>query len=94
MNPDNIDAPFYSLIFMDWQMPVMDGLEATEKLRQMLKLDVPIVALTANAAPQHRDDALAAGANEFATKPILREKLFETCRRYLCDDCKKLTHQD
>lgn len=82
VNPQNTDAPYYALVFMDWQMPIMDGREATEKLREM-KLDVPIVALTANAAQKHKDEALAAGANEFATKPILRDELFKKCQMYL-----------
>lgn len=83
LNPDCPGAPFYSLIFMDWQMPICDGLEATEALRKELKTNVPIVALTANVAAKHRDEALAAGVNEFATKPILRDELFKICKRYL-----------
>ena len=85
VNPDKEDAPYCSLIFMDWQMPVMDGREATETLRQRYKLDIPIVALTANVSQKHRDDAMEAGADEFATKPILREDLFKKCQYYLCD---------
>ena len=67
-------------------MPVMDGREATERLRKEHKVDIPIVALTANVAQKHKDDAIAAGANEFATKPILREDLFKKCKYYLCGD--------
>jgi len=85
VNPDKEDALYCSLIFMDWQMPIMDGREATETLRQRYKLDIPIVALTANVSQKHRDDAMEAGADEFATKPILREDLYKKCQYYLCE---------
>ena len=83
VNPQKTDAPYYALVFMDWQMPVMDGREATEILRKKLQINVPIIALTANVAQKHKDEALEAGASEFATKPILRDELFKKCQRYL-----------
>lgn len=63
-------------------MPVLDGNEAIDIMRKE-GVDIPIIALTANALDQHRDEALAAGATEFATKPILREDLYHKCRQYL-----------
>lgn len=80
----NQEAPNFSLILMDMQMPVMDGLEAIQTLRKD-GLNIPIIALTANALDHHRDEALSAGATEFATKPILREVLYEKCRHHLVD---------
>jgi CheY-like chemotaxis protein len=78
----NPDAPNFSLILLDMQMPIMDGAEAIETLRKN-GLTLPIIALTANALDHHRNEALSAGATEFATMPILRDVLYEKCRHYL-----------
>jgi len=72
----------YDLIFMDLQMPVMGGLEATKKLRQA-GYERPIVALTANAMKSDHDMCISAGCDGFLTKPINREKLFHTIYKYL-----------
>lgn len=65
----------YDLILMDISMPVMDGLEATRRLRR-LGYAMPIIAMTANVSAQDRQAALDAGMNAFAEKPIFVEKLF------------------
>jgi CheY-like chemotaxis protein len=74
------------IVFMDWQMPGMDGLEATRLLRGgaagTAGQTVPIVALTANAFAEDRAACLAAGMNDFITKPVLAEKLYGTVRRW------------
>jgi CheY-like chemotaxis protein len=59
------------LILMDLSMPVLDGLSATRLLREMEAMcDVPIVAISANRRDQSQAEALAAGCNEYLTKPV------------------------
>jgi CheY-like chemotaxis protein len=59
------------LILMDLSMPVMDGLVATRLLREVEDMcDVPIIAISANRREQSQADALAAGCNEYLTKPV------------------------
>ena len=72
------------LVFMDMQMPVMDGMEATRRIRELKNEfhNVPIIGLTANAFAESRDLCFAAGMNDFLTKPINREKLESTVRKW------------
>ena len=76
----------YAIIFMDHMMPEMDGVETTAELR---KLDdkyctsVPVVALTANAVYGAREEMLAAGFNDYVSKPIVVKQLEEVICKYL-----------
>ncbi|MDH5358960.1 MAG: ATP-binding protein [Gammaproteobacteria bacterium] len=72
----------YNLIFMDMQMPIMDGIEATTSLRNK-GIEIPIVALTANAMKDDMDRFYDAGCNDFLTKPLKRDRLLKTCSKYL-----------
>ena len=61
----------YDVIFMDLQMPLVDGLEATQIIRASSDIHQPcIIALTANALPEDRQKCLDAGMNQFVTKPM------------------------
>ncbi|WP_143557578.1 ATP-binding protein [Solemya velum gill symbiont] len=71
-------------ILMDCQMPVMDGYDATRRIREQERFrDLPIIALTANAMKGDRERALASGMNGFITKPINQDALFSTMARWI-----------
>lgn len=69
----------HDLILMDWEMPVLDGISATQKIRQWEEdhdlQNIPVVALTAHALKGYEENALDAGMQGFLTKPILITKL-------------------
>jgi signal transduction histidine kinase/ActR/RegA family two-component response regulator len=75
----------YALILMDMQMPVMDGLTATRRIRELggANRDVPIVALTANAMQSDQDACHEAGMNDFLAKPFDRAGLMACIERWL-----------
>lgn len=73
----------FDLILMDVQMPNMDGLRATQILREKLNVNQPIVALTANAFPEDRERCIEAGMTDFLVKPIDKLKLLSTVDRLL-----------
>ncbi len=73
----------YDLIFMDVQMPEMDGKAATQTLRRLGFDRVPIVAMTAHAMKGDREMCLEAGMNDYITKPIKRETVFEAIKKYV-----------
>ncbi len=76
------------IILMDLEMPVVDGWEATRRLKgNPSTCDIPIIALSAHALGGEREKALAAGCNEFDTKPIEFDRLVTTIRQVLA--CRK-----
>ena len=79
-------AGYYDLVFMDMQMPVMDGCEATRQIRSLPRQDaktVPIVAMTANAFAEDIEKTRHAGMNEHVAKPIDPERLKAVLKRWL-----------
>jgi CheY-like chemotaxis protein len=74
------------IILMDLEMPVVDGWEATRRLKCSPQArDIPIIALSAHALAGEREKALAAGCDEFDTKPIEFDRLVATVRRLLAN---------
>jgi CheY-like chemotaxis protein len=69
----------FDIILMDIQMPVMDGLEATRRIRGR-DACIPILAMTAHAMDGDRDRCLAAGMNAYVSKPIRPEEMFGAIR--------------
>ncbi len=77
-NPDHFDT-----ILMDVQMPEMDGYEATRQIRKLGYTDIPILAMTANAMKGDRELCLEAGMNDYITKPIKRDIVFNLLEKWL-----------
>jgi ammonium transporter len=72
------------IILMDIRMPVMNGLEATQAIKEIPELkNIPIIALTASAGEEEKERCLAAGCVEHVSKPIQSEELFQVLGRYL-----------
>ncbi len=74
-------TPDLMIVFMDCQMPNMDGFDATREIRKMYP-DLPICALTANAMSTDRDKCFDAGMNDYLTKPIRRADLAATLQQW------------
>ncbi|MCD4791089.1 MAG: response regulator [Bacteroidales bacterium] len=75
----------FDLILMDVQMPVMDGIEATQKIReyeQGKNIHTPIIAMTAHAMKGHKDKFLEIGMDDYIEKPIKASLVFETIKKY------------
>lgn len=83
---DHSAVRHYDLIFMDIQMPVMNGYQATTRIRALTRADaqsIPIIAMTANAYKEDVEEALAAGMNGHLAKPINIDALMNTLAKYL-----------
>ncbi|MBE5926287.1 MAG: response regulator [Lachnospiraceae bacterium] len=77
---------YYSMILMDVRMPVMGGIELTQRIRASGRKDakrIPIVALTANAFDSDKAEILKAGMNEHLSKPVKPEKLYDVIKDYI-----------
>ncbi|MFY9153417.1 MAG: response regulator [Prolixibacteraceae bacterium] len=81
--------PSIGLVLMDLNMPEMDGFEATRRIKKLFP-EMPVIAQTAFAYAEDRDQALKAGCNDFITKPIYRHDLFNTITANLAKQSVKL----
>ena len=79
------------VILMDIQMPEMDGLQATKRIREFS--DVPVIALTANTSPEETNTYKSIGMNDFLAKPIDENKLIELLSGYMKMDIKETAHK-
>ncbi|MBF0396735.1 MAG: response regulator, partial [Desulfobacterales bacterium] len=85
----------YHLVFMDVQMPVMDGFEATQVIRDLnsgvLNHQIPIIAMTAHAMKGDRERCISAGMNDYVSKPIKPQELLETIDKYTAKTIEQLS---
>ena len=84
-----IEKKKYHLIFMDHMMPVMDGVETTERIRRMegeYYQTVPIIALTANALMDAREQFAKAGMNDFVAKPVEMKEICKCLKKWLPEE--------
>ena len=82
----NSEPGYYQVVLMDVQMPVMNGYEAVKQIRKLEDQElasIPVLAMTANAFEEDKQEALKCGMNGHIAKPIDIEKLFETLRKIL-----------
>ena len=79
---DMVEQGDFDIVLMDIKMPIMDGLEATKKIKASHP-DLPVVALTANAFDSDRQLALEAGCDEFLSKPISSEICLKTIAKFI-----------
>ncbi|WP_262152432.1 hybrid sensor histidine kinase/response regulator [Chryseobacterium foetidum] len=77
------------LVLMDIQMPQMDGYVATQTIREELKLNTPIIAMTAHALAGERERCMSRGMNEYISKPIKEEELFKLISNFGLKENKK-----
>ena len=71
----------FDIVFMDIQMPILDGYETTIEIRKK-QINIPIIALTANAMEGERQKCLASGMNDFISKPVIYTKVIEIINKY------------
>ena len=72
------------LILMDLSLPTMDGWTATAKIKEIEAVkDIPVIALSAHAMPEHRDRALKAGCSDYDTKPVDIKRLLEKISNFI-----------
>lgn len=79
---DMVEEGRFDLVLMDIKMPVMDGLEATAKIKEAHP-ELPVIALTANAFDSDRQLALKAGCDDFLSKPVSSEKCLALIAKFI-----------
>ena len=80
------------LILMDLSLPTMDGWTATAEIKKIEEVkDIPIIALSAHAMPEHRDRAIKAGCSDYDTKPVDIKRLLSKMAQYIAVSYTHLT---
>ena len=79
---DMANAGGFDLVLMDIKMPVMDGLEATSRIKEAHP-ELPVIALTANAFDSDRQLAIKAGCDDFLSKPVSSEKCLKAIEKFI-----------
>ena len=79
---DMFKANHIDLVLMDLQIPIIDGYAATREIKK-IKADIPIIAQTAHVMSGEREKCLEAGCNDYLTKPIRLQILFDTLNKFL-----------
>jgi CheY-like chemotaxis protein len=79
---DALSLQEFDMVFMDVQMPEMDGLEATRIIRKANHLQPIIIAMTANAMQGDRDECLNAGMNDYLSKPLNLDDLLNLLKKW------------
>lgn len=81
---EKLQAAQFDVVLMDMQMPVMDGLEATRRIREMPQFDaLPILAMTANVMQSDKDRCAAVGMNDYLSKPIEPDELWQMLLKWI-----------
>jgi CheY-like chemotaxis protein len=81
---EKIKTNRFDMVLMDMEMPVMNGYQATAIIRQQLKNNIPIIALTAHSLPGEMEKCLQLGMNDYITKPINADLLFNSIYKLTC----------
>ncbi len=81
--PDGGSGSDFAAVLMDLQMPVLDGLDATRRLRESGWSDLPVIAVTAHALVGDREKCLRAGMNDYLSKPLTLDMLRDMLRRWI-----------
>jgi CheY-like chemotaxis protein/HPt (histidine-containing phosphotransfer) domain-containing protein len=92
-----VESDSYSLVLMDIQMPVMDGLTAASEIRKMnnTKRNIPIIAITAHALIGDKEKCLSTGMNDYVTKPIIAKQLIGAMDKLLeIESCTTVQQQE
>ncbi len=80
---DILKKQTFDLILMDLMMPIMNGYDATKKIREDLKLDITIIAVTADVTSNVKEKCLDAGMNDYISKPYNGDELIALAKKYL-----------
>lgn len=83
----------FDLILMDIQMPEMDGYTATQKIRTELRLSTPVIAMTAHAMAGEREKCLSYGMNDYISKPVREDQLYNKIRQFARADSTAIATQ-